>query len=370
MRRPHLAAAGLIALSGCFVVSALAQAVPGAELYRQAVERDEMAGAVLLVARDGSILLHEAIGWRDIANRVPMEKNTLFRMASNTKPVIAAAILMLAEENKLSLDDNVRKYLPSFDNYRAGWITIRHLLSHTSGLRITGIFFKPLLQNSAEHPDAPSLQTEVSRFGAIGAEKPPGTSYGYSDPGYNTLGAVIEVVSGKPLGDFLRERIYEPLGMSETSNHESKSPNERMSVVYRKEKDGKWGVVWKPGDPPDYPFVRASGGMITSATDYLRFCRMFLNGGELDGRRILKAETVNAAVSPAANTEHPYRGGLSWYGYGWELFEGGLYGHHGSDGTFVWIDPNTKVIGMILTQTQGGKDPRWQFIQAVSEAVR
>jgi CubicO group peptidase (beta-lactamase class C family) len=347
----------------------------GAGLYRRAVSRNELAGAVLLFARNGKVVLHEPVGWRNIDGRVPMEKDTLFRMASNTKPVIATAVLMLAERKKLSLNDNVRKYLPSFDNYRAGGIKIKHLLSHTSGLRIRTasgggvILLKPLLQKSPEHPDAPSLQAEVSRFGAIGAENTPGTVYSYSDPGYNTLGALIEVVSGQPLDVFLKEKIYEPLNMRDTSNHESKSPHSRMSAVYRRQKDGKWSIIWKPGDQPDYPFVRASGGMITTAADYLRLFQMFLNGGELDGTRILSTESAKAATSPAPNTEHPYRGRRSWYGYGWELFEDGLYGHHGSDGTFAWVDPNTQVIGMILTQTQGGRNPRSQFIKVVGAAV-
>lgn len=349
---------------------------PALDFYRRAVERGEVAGAVLLVAERDRVVAHEAIGWRDVAQRLPMERNTLFRMASNTKPVIAAAVLMLEEEGKLSLDDPVCKHLRSFDHERGRGILIRHLLAHTSGMRIRNgagagvIFFEPLLQKSAVHPDAPSLQAEVSRFGAIGAEKTPGTTYAYSDPGYNTLGALIEVVSGRELGAFLRERIYRPLRMNETSNHESQSPNQRMAVVYKGGKEGGLEAVWKPGDAPPYPFVRASGGLISSALDYLRFCRMFLHGGELDGRRLLSAEHVKAAIAPAPMTEHPYRGGLSWYGLGWELFEGGVFGHHGSDGTFAWIDPKTGVVALALTQTQRGTDVRWQFLEAVARAAR
>ena len=345
-------------------------------LYRRAVDRGEVAGAVLLVARHGSVVLHEAVGWRDAAQRLPMRKDTLFRMASNTKPVIAAAVLMLAEARRLSLDDYVRRYLPSFDTGRGREIRIRHLLSHTSGMRIldaTGagvIFFQPLLQKSAEHPDAPSLRAEVTRFGAVGAEKPPGSSYAYSDPGYNTLGAVIEAASGQALGAFLRERIYGPLGMADTWSLESECPNERMAVVYKGGNDGRLEVVWKPGDPPAYPFVRASGGMITTATDYLRFCRLFLDGGVGGGKRLLSVANVRAAITPAPHTEHAYRDGLSWYGYGWELFEHGVYGHHGSDGTFAWIDPRTGVIALALTQTQRGTEVRVEFLKAVAAAVR
>ncbi|MEZ5365442.1 MAG: serine hydrolase domain-containing protein [Bryobacterales bacterium] len=152
----------------------------GLSLFEGAVARDEMRGAVVLVARKGRVVLHEAVGLRDYEHKLPMERGTLFRMASNTKPVTATAILMLAEEGKLSVDDNVRKYLPSFDNYRAGSIKIRHLLSHTSGLRIPVIFFKPYVL-------PPALQTEVDRFGVVGAEETPGETYSYNNPGFNTL---------------------------------------------------------------------------------------------------------------------------------------------------------------------------------------
>lgn len=129
----------------------------GVRLYGEAVESGELAGAVLLVARDGKVVLHEAIGWRDFDGKLPMERNTMFRMASNTKPVIATAVSMLVERGKLRYEAPVRKYIPSFDNYRSGFIQVHHLLNHTSGFRINSIFLEPLLQNAPEHPDAPNL---------------------------------------------------------------------------------------------------------------------------------------------------------------------------------------------------------------------
>ena len=343
----------------------------GIGLFREAVEKDDLRGAVLLVARHGKVVLHESVGWRDKDNRLPMERDTLFRMASNTKPVVAAAILILAEEKKLSLDDNVREYIPSFDNYRAGGIKIKHLLSHTSGMRIPVIFYDPLLERSAKHPKAPSLLDEVARFGEAGAEFPPGTTYSYNNPGFNTLGAIVEIVSGRPLEDFLRERIYEPLGMSESSNHESKSPAEKMSVVYER-KDGQWSVKWKPGDESDYPFVRASGGMISSAADYLRFCQMFLNGGELDGRRVLVEASVRAATYPhsrALYSSEQQAQMNSFYGYGWQVYKNGIFAHGGSDGTYAWVDPNNDLVGLVFTQSPGGKNPRNQFMKVVKAAI-
>ena len=266
-------------------------------IFQRAVEADEHRGAVLLVARRGKTVLHEAVGFRDHDRKDPLKKDTLFRMASNTKPVIATAVLMLAEDGRLSLDDNVRKYLPSWDNYRAGWIQIRHLLSHTSGLRIKPIFLDPLLPNT-------TLRKEVDRFGEIGADVPPGTTFSYNNPGFNTLGALIEVRGFLPLAQFLAKRIYEPLAMHDSLNHESKAEHGRMSTVYSRDKHGKWKVEWKPGDEPDYPFVRASGGMISSVADYARFCEMWRNGGELAGVRLLKTESVAAGWTPAPHSKH------------------------------------------------------------------
>ncbi|MCG8469667.1 MAG: beta-lactamase family protein, partial [Gemmatimonadetes bacterium] len=131
-------------------------------LYAEAVERGDLVGAVILVARNGKIVLHEAVGMRDKENGLPMERNTMFRMASNTKPVVATAIAQLVEAGELDYDDLVREHIPEWDNYRAGFITIGQLLSHSSGLRIPTLFLQPL-------GDAPTLQSESARFGAVGA---------------------------------------------------------------------------------------------------------------------------------------------------------------------------------------------------------
>ena len=142
----------------------------GVALYEEAVERGDLVGAVLLVAKDGKVVLHEAVGWRDKARGVPMEPNTLFRMASNTKPVVAAGVAMLVQDGRLAYNDLVREHMPEWDNYRAGFINIGHLLSHSSGLRIPTLFLRPYMEPSAEHPDAPTLQLEAARFGSVGAE--------------------------------------------------------------------------------------------------------------------------------------------------------------------------------------------------------
>ena len=137
-------------------------------IYREAVDRGELVGAVILVAKDGRIVVHEAVGMRDKERSLPMERNTMFRMASNTKPVVATAIAQLVERGELEYSDLVREHIPEWDNYRAGFITIGQLLSHTSGLRIPTLFLSPL-------KDPTSLPIESARFGEIGAAVPPGT---------------------------------------------------------------------------------------------------------------------------------------------------------------------------------------------------
>lgn len=341
----------------------------GAAMFRQAIKRDEFRGCVLLVARRGTVVLHEAIGHRDKENGLPYQLSTLFRMASNTKPVVATAILQLAEQQKLGLDDPVHDYVPSFDTDQARAIQVRHLLSHTSGLRIDSIFLRPLSKPSAEFPAAPTLQSEVARYGPIGAKFPPGETYSYNNPGFNTLGAIVEKVSGQALKQYLRERIYQPLGMAESWNYEADAPQERMAVVYDYE-HGKWRRHWEPGDGPDYPFPRASGGMISTTSDYARFCQMFLDGGDYGGTRILGEESVRAATqghSPAFGRD----GGESRYGYGWVVRSDGSFEHGGSDGTFASIDPGRELFYLVFSQFRRGRPNalRQQFGRAVRAAV-
>jgi len=342
----------------------------GVGLYREAVARGDLVGAVLLVARNGKVVLHEAVGSRHWEANLPMEKNTMFRMASNTKPVIATAVSILVERGKLRYADPVRKYIPSFDNYKSGFITIGQLLSHTSGFRINTLFLEPYLAKSKEHPDAPSLQLEVARFGAVGAEVAPGTTYSYSNPGFNTLGALVEIAGGKPLDIFLRDEIYGPLGMVDTYNHEVAGKLDgklsRMGAVYYAKKDGKWTAGWKPGDEPQVPFVRASGGLISTAADYAIFLQTFLNGGSYGTVTLLKPATVTSMTS--VHTP-PVPGSAGGYGYGWTLDGDGIYSHGGSDGTFAWVDPSRQIIGLVFTQTPSGANPRQKFMDLVRLSV-
>jgi len=326
-------------------------------LYRETVARDDLVGVVLLVARNGTIVLHEAVGLRNREPRLPMEKNTLFKMASNTKPVVATGAAILVERNKLRYDDLVRKHIPSFDNYKSGFITVGHLLSHTSGFRITTLFLPDMVPGT-------TLQREVTRFGTAGASVEPGTSYSYNNPGFNTVGALIEIASAQPLDVFLREEIYRKLGMHDTYHLEVADKLDgklnRMGAVYYRRTNGQWTPGWKPGDAADVPFVRASGGLISTAPDYAIFLQTFLNGGSYGGVTLIRPETVRMMTSRRTPA------GESPYGYGWVVGEDGVYSHTGSDGTFAWVDPARGIIGMVLTQTPGGRNPRQRFVELVN----
>jgi len=346
----------------------------GVGLYQEAVDRGELVGAVLLVAKDGKVVLREAVGWRNKGRDLPMEPTTLFRMASNTKPVVATGVAILAERDALEYEAPVRRYIPSFDHHRSAFINVGHLLSHASGFRIPTLFLQPYMSPSAEHPDAPTLQLEAARFGEVGAEAVRGTTYSYSNPGYNTLGALIEMASGRPLEVFLDEEIYTPLGMDDSYHHEVDEKMDgkldRMSTVYYEREGDEWTPGWTPGDSPQVPFVRASGGMISTVDDYVIFCQMFLNGGVYDGKRILSEETVALMTSPKIRTNPDDADGPpSHYGYGWAIDHEGVFSHSGSDGTLAWVDPGRQVIGLVFTQTPRGDNPADRFRQLVNLAI-
>ena len=347
----------------------------GVNMYRKAIERDEIRSVVILIVRKGRVIVHEALGWKDKERGVLLKKNAMFRMASNTKPVVATAVAILSEKGKLKFDDPVYRHINSFNHVGANGIILHHLLTHTSGFRIKPIFFKPLIEKSAKHPDAPSLKLEVDRFGRVGPAGPIGKSYSYSNAGFNSLGTVIESVSGKPLELYLDQLIYKPLGMVDSYHHEMvdklDGKLDRMSVVYY-QRDGKWIEGWKPGQPPKYPFVRASGGMISTAMDYAIFCQMYLNGGVYGGKRILKTETVKLMTTPYTESLYtPVQKSKQehYYGYGWRVHKDGVYGHTGSDGTAAWVDPQRQLIVLVFTQSPAGNKLRDRFFKLVQLAV-
>ncbi len=332
-------------------------------VYRDAIERGDLVGAVILVARNGTVVLHEAIGMSDRDRNVPMMKNTLFQMASNTKPVVASAIMMMGEQGVLDLDAPVRTHLDEWDNERSATITPAQLLSHTSGLRIPTLF----LPDAAPDTD---LVREARRFGEVGAEAPAG-AYSYSNPGFNTLGGLLELLSGERLEAHLDRVMYTPLGMDDSYNYRAEHPLDgkraRLGpMYYARDDDG----AWSPDEAVTIPFARASGGMISTAWDYAVFLQTFLNGGAYGDVRLLSEDAVREMTRDHVE-------GAEGYGYGWSTPDGyeghgagpGHFGHSGSDGTDAFVDPSSGLIGLVFTQTPRGRPPFSRFRELVRLAV-
>jgi CubicO group peptidase (beta-lactamase class C family) len=332
--------------------------------YRDAIDKGKAAGAVLLIARHGKVVVHEAFGLRDVQARSPMERTAMFRMSSNTKAVTAAAVALLADRGRVRFTDPVRVHIPSWNNRRARAITIHQLLSHTSGIRIDALFAPRWIQWPWSGP--PTLRTETDRIGRVGAEASPGGSYFYTNAGYNAMGGLIEAISGRPLEVFLRDEIFRPLGMSDSysiegaEKLEGKSP--RMGPTYVPGERGGWTVTWRPGDRPEVPFARGSGGLVTTAWDYAVFMQMLLNGGIYGDVRLLRPETVRAMLT--VHTPSGARG----YGYGWGINDDGIFTHSGSTGTYAWGDPHRGIIVVAFTQTPPASDLRSQLMEILNRA--
>ena len=208
-------------------------------LYSEAVARGDILGAVLLVARQGKVVLYEATGVRDQERNLLMEKDTPFQIKSMTKPVVASGALILADLSKLQLDAPVSRYIATFATGRSQEIKVRYLMNHTSGFRIPSDF---LPKTNDLIADGSTLQKEVARLPEVGPAEQPGGSYDHSNPGYNTLAAVIEVASGETIDQYLRQSLFEPLGMTSTYAYWRGQPREGLPPVYEK-KNGSWEIV-------------------------------------------------------------------------------------------------------------------------------
>src|SRR5262245_6971223 len=268
------------------------------------VDSGEIAGAVTVIGRSGGVLSHEAIGYRDLESRTPMAKDSLFRIASMTKPVTALGIMLLAEEGKLSVDDPVEKHLSEFRGQMlvatknndavtlkkpSRPVTIRDLLTHTSGVARD---FAPGFADLYETRNR-TLAEGVVSFSQRPLEFEPGAKWAYCNPGIDTLGRVIEVLSGIPYEEFLRRRIFEPLGMFDTTFYPSPAQLGRLATTYDR-KDGK--LVANPfvliGSPVGARYPVPAGGLYSTGPDLAKLYRMFLNKGSLGDVRIVKPESI------------------------------------------------------------------------------
>jgi len=345
------------------------------------VDKKRIAGAVILVARRGKIAVLESFGKLDLRSGKPMRPDAIFRIYSMTKPITSVAALMLVEKGKIKLDDPVSHYLRELTDLRvyAGKdqtiaakrpVTIRDLMRHTSG------FVYGLPNGSAvdrlyikNKIDEGTLADMIRKLGTLPLQDQPGTRFNYSFS-TDVLGRVIEVVSGEPLDKFFRERILRPLDMHDTDFTVADEKLDRFATAYAR--GGKMGlsVIDAPAKSPfrnPPKMLSAGGGLLSTARDYCRFCQMLLNGGELDGTRLLLPETVAQMTSNQLPSEAlPIKlGGFPMQGHGFGLgvmvrlenkpaptLLDGEYSWSGAASTYFWVAPKPQVIVVILQQIE------------------
>ena len=350
------------------------------ERMRAFVEKHEIPGAVTLVATPDRVLHLEATGYADPAGKIRMRKDSIFWIASMTKPITATAVMMLAEQGKLSVDDPVGKYIPELADLKTAagkpvTVTLRHMLTHTSGMG------EP---TAAEYGAAKSLADLVP----IHARKPvlfePGSRWLYCQSGINTLGRIVEIVSGQSLPAFFETRLFRPLGMKDTTFYLTEKQMPRLVKPAKLEngrlEEAPIGLLagHAPTSRDRYP--AANGGLFSTASDYSRFARMILNGGTLGGKRYLSAESVWLMTSiQTGDLITGFTPGNGW-GLGWcvvrapqgitETLSPGSFGHGGAYGTQVWIDPQKRVVMILMIQRSNlpnsdASDMRRVFQEAV-----
>lgn len=362
------------AVIGALCLVAGAQAGPITKKLEPFVADHTLAGAVVLVSSAEKDLDLEAVGWADLAAKTPMRTDCLFWIASMSKPITATALMMLVDEGKVRLDDPVERYLPEFRGQmrvveRSGDlvvlkkpahpITVREILSHTSGL----IGQSPL----EEKLDSLPLSTTALTYGLSPLEFEPGSKYEYCNPGINTAGRIIEVVSGKPFDTFLKERLFDPLNMKDTTFWPSDDQLKRLAKSYRPNKSND-GLEELEIEQLTYPlgdrtrrFTYPAGGLFSTAADLAAFCRMILNGGAVGGRRLVSESSIRAMTSTQTGSLLGQDGG----GYGLGLNTSrktagdggpvipGPCGHGGAYSTTMNIDPERHLITVFLVQHAG-----------------
>jgi CubicO group peptidase (beta-lactamase class C family) len=337
-----------------------------ADTVRGYFENEQIVGAELLVVKNRRTVLHEAIGWKDLPDEIPMKTNTIFNIRSMTKPIIGTAVQMLIDDEKLTLDDRVSKFLPSFDNDKSGEITIEHLLTHRSGFP-QGSPPPPLTQYG-------SLRGVAGYWGRRGPDQfEPGEGYCYSDPGVDTLGAIVIEVSGQPLDRFVERRLFNPTGMTDSfgmtvdfnlGEDFDDYRQGRMSSNHAGSQ-GSWTRYWKPGDGPLAPFVKGSGTTwYSSPVDYARFLALWMDNGRVGEQRLLSEAAIARGLTPVSKLTHStgFTGLTVHYGQLWSLRMSAksdddtqpvVFGHSGSDGTWAWAFPEHDLMVLYFTQSRG-----------------
>jgi CubicO group peptidase (beta-lactamase class C family) len=362
------------------------------DMLKESVLNGDIPGVVALIARDGKIVYHKAFGMADNSSDRSLKPDDIFRIASQSKAITATAVMMLWEEGKFLLDDPISKYIPEFKNPQvldtfqgndtsyttvaaSREITIRHLLTHTSGIgrastdwdeRFKKIYEKTFGVYYAITSEDMTIEEFVKKLARLPLHHNPGEEYTYG-LNYHVLGYLIEVVSGMPFDIFLKERLFEPLGMYDTWFYLPEDKAHRLVSLQMKSDNGDWERIPVTDLDWDYPIKGAKkmfsgdGGLCSTAKDYATFLQMYLNGGELNGIRILSRATIEHMMVDQIDTlwgeginTHI---GLGFYVINHEkggkpsIFDSGTFYTEGAFTTTGFADPKEKIIGVLMKQT-------------------
>jgi CubicO group peptidase (beta-lactamase class C family) len=361
------------------------------EAMRAAVANHQVSGAVTVVATKDKVIHCEAVGLADIAKAEPMRPDTLFWIASMTKPVTAVAVLMLQDEGKLNVTDPVSKFIPEFSALKTpsgqpAKLTIAQLMTHTSGLG------EGDRQGASQ---AHTLADLIPLFLAAPMQFEPGTKWSYCQSGINTAARIVEIAGGMPFDVFVQTRILDPLGMKNTTFYPTRKPSAHLVTAYSKNRSGDLqavspsGTFGVEGHPPT-----GNGGLFSTGPDYARFCRMLLGGGSFEGKQYLSPEafrlmtTVQTGDLPTGFFQSA-EFGKHGKNYGWgigtcilrephpgvaAMLSPGTFGHGGAWGTQAWIDPVRDVAYVLMIQrndlpNSDASDIRRAFQQAASDSL-
>jgi len=341
------------------------------------VDQKKLAGAVTLLARQGKVVHYETYGVQDVATGQPTQRDTIYRIASMTKPITGVAMMILWEEGKWSLDDPVAKHIPEFADLQvaaadggtepqAHPMTMRELMSHTAGFDVSAGYDDEGLQDG-------DLQAMIDKLAALPLAVQPGTDWRYG-PSVNIQGYIVEKLSGQSLDAFFKSRIFDPLKMDDTGFHIDEAKLDRVSAVHTYAEDGLIAPAGEVRAAPTSPpaFLSGSGGLLSTAEDYWRFAQMLANGGELDGARILKPDTVELMrtnVLAEGVTVDLYGPSQTGTGFGLDFAvindpqaagtPQGLNSFYwgGAFGTWFWIDPTNDLVFVGMIQNLRGSIP-------------
>ncbi len=349
------------------------------QTMRGLVDDGKLAGVTTLVARHGKVVHFDAYGVQDLESKKPVTKDTIFRIASMTKPIAGVAMMMLWEEGKWTLDDPVAKHIPEFAGLKVTSpngevpqtrpMTMRQLMSHSAGFDVSGGYAKHDITDRTQ-----PLQSMIDKLAKLPLAAQPGSDWRYG-PSVDIQGYVVEKLSGQPLDVFLSKRIFEPLGMKDTGFAVDPARKDRISNIHTYGPDQKIITASTQGNPTRKPvFLSGSGGLLSTTEDYFKFAQMLLNGGEANGKRLIKKSTVELmrtnVLEPGVVVDlYGPTYNIDGIGFGLDFAiildpvkaktpEGkNSFYWGGAFGTWFWIDPTNDVIVVGMMQNTDGSRP-------------